>query len=473
MSPGEPVPLEGLVLALLFAALGSAFAAVDAALGSLNAGRLVALHEEATGRSKEALGRYLADSTRAHSRWLVGRILFTALAAALVTMGLSPMMGAPWAIVGSSALILLAIYGSFAELATTVARKRADSVATRWLVYMRPLEAAILPIAVPLTWLGRLAIELLGPETRRDARVAETEVEWAVNEGQKAGALGQEPAEMIRNVLELDDLVARDVMVPRIRMTALDLETPLEEVLELIATKGHSRYPVYREKIDNVIGLLYVKDLFRLFQGGKFAGAKLRDIVRVPVNFVSESQTASAVLREMRQRRLHMAIVVDEFGGVSGLVTLEDIIEEIVGDIQDEYDREESPIEDLGGGALLVDAAVSLHDLSDYLDSEIPADEDYDSLGGLLIHHAGDRIPPVGTRLEVDGYAFVVRDASAKRIVKVEIVPLAGMNAEPAPSLPRHRHPDIELPASLGSGIEPVGEVKHDEEVIKAVSAVS
>lgn len=467
MSPVEPVPLEGLLLAWLCAAIGSIFAAADAAFGSLSTGRLAALREEASGFSKTALGRYLADPARMHSRWLVGRILFTALAAVLVTVSLQSYVSSPWALAGLGALSLLVIYGTLAEVSTTLARHRADTLARRWLGIMRPFEALVLPIAAPLAALGRLAARLLGPHTAPDARVTETEVEWTINESQKAGALGQEPAEMIRNVLELDDLVARDVMVPRIHMSSLALDTPLEEALQLIASEGHSRYPVYREKIDNIIGLLYAKDLFKLIQAGKLTTAKLRDIVRVPVNFVSETQSVSSVLREMRQRRLHMAIVVDEFGGVSGLVTLEDILEEIVGDIRDEYDIEESPIQELGGGRLLVDASVSLHDLSSYLDLEISADEDYDSLGGLLVHRAGGRVPQEGTTLELFGFVFVVREANAKCITKVEIVPLA--ESEPHISTLR-RSSGIELPGSMDD-LE--SEEERSAKGTKAISAVS
>jgi len=477
LSTGETVPLGGLFAAWFFAALGSAFAAADAALGSLNAGRLSALHEEAKGRSKDALGRYLADPTRAHSRWLVGRILFTALTAILVTSAVQPYAASPWGVAALGTLGMLFMYGSLAEVSTTLARHRADTVARYGLVFLRPLENLILPIAAPLAALGRLTAKLLGPQTPPDARLTETEVEWAVTEGEKAGALGQEPADMIRNVLELRDLIARDVMVPRIHMTALAIDTPLDEVLELIASEGHSRYPVYSDKIDNVIGLLYAKDLFKLVRSGKLSTSKLRDIVRVPVNFVSETQSVSSILHDMRQRRLHMAIVVDEFGGVSGIVTLEDILEEIVGDIRDEYDVEESRIQELGEGRFLVDASVSLHDLSSYLDAEIPAAEDYDSVGGLLIHYAGNgRVPAVGTTLDILGFTFVVREANAKRIAKVEIVPMA----ESARIEALRRSSGIEVPVPVASQpghLEPqndeAGSSGQAQPRIKRISAAS
>src|SRR5262249_2614768 len=150
-----------------------------------------------------------------------------------------------------------------------------------------------------------------------------------------AGALEKEPATMIRNVLDFKNLTAKEVMVPRKRISAIPMVMTLQAVLEHVIKDGHSRYPVFRETLDNVIGLLYVKDLFDIVRQGKLAEKKLEEIIRKPVLFITEAQGALSVLREMRQRRLHLAIVTDEFGGTDGLVTLEDIIEEIVGDIRD------------------------------------------------------------------------------------------------------------------------------------------
>jgi CBS domain containing-hemolysin-like protein len=296
---------------------------------------------------------------------------------------------------------------------------------------LRPLELLVLPFASPLSILGRMASRWLGPESPPDAKVTETEVQWVVAEGQKHGSLGPEPAEMIRNVLELKDLVARDVMVPRTSVCAIEIDTPLAEVLRFVSSEGHSRFPVYRDKVDNIVGLLYAKDLFRLLKDDKTQSTPLGDLMRAQVNFVPETQGVSSVLREMRARRLHMAIVIDEFGGVSGIVTLEDILEIIVGDIRDEYDTEEAPIQDLGEGRLLADAAVSVSDLSAYLGAEFPDSSDYESLGGMLLHQAG-KVPEVGAVIEAFGLSFVVRDGDEKRIIRVEIIRHA--LSEPAPA---------------------------------------
>jgi putative hemolysin len=422
--------LEGLVGSFVCAIVGSMFAAMDAALGSLTPARLDALHEESKGASRARLARYMSNPTLDHSRWLVGRVVFTALAAVMVANQLAPYVP-HWTLAPVGALGALLTYGTLAEIGTTLGRSRATGFALRLLPLIQPLELLLWPMAAPLSLLGRLASRRLGPSNPSEEHVAETEVEWAVAEGQKQGSLGPEPAEMIRNVLELKDLVARDVMVPRTRVSAIEVDTPVAEVLRFVSSEGHSRYPVYREKVDNVVGLLYAKDLFRLLRDDKLRSTPLSELIRGPVNFIPESQGVSTVLREMRARRLHMAIVIDEFGGVSGIVTLEDILEVIVGEIRDEYDTEEAPIQDLGEGRILADAAVSVHALSAYLGVDLPESPDYESLGGLLIHQAG-KVPTVGSQIEAFGLFFVVRDADEKRVAKVEIV-----RANPAsPSIP-------------------------------------
>jgi CBS domain containing-hemolysin-like protein len=435
---------EGLAGALVCATLGSVFAAVDAALSSLNPARVSALHEESKGLAKDGLGRYLESPSSQQSRWLAGRVICMSLAAVLFAEALSAYV-AHWALAPLGALGALLTYGALAEIGITLARSRADDFAVRVLPFLRPFELLVLPLAAPLSALGRRAAHWLKPEGPRDARLTETEVEWVVSEGQKHGALGQEPAEMIRNVLELKDLVARDVMVPRTRICAIEVTTPLPEVLRFVASEGHSRFPVYRDQVDNVIGLLYAKDLFRLLKDDKLLETPLGDLIRTPVNFVPEMQGVSSVLREMRARRLHMAVVIDEFGGVSGIVTLEDILEVIVGEIRDEYDTEEAPIQDLGDGRLLADAAVSVHDLSAYLGAEIPENGDYESLGGLLIQHAG-KVPAVGARIEAFDLSFIVRDADEKRVAKVEIV-----RPRPLSELPPASPSEPEAPATAKS----------------------
>jgi CBS domain containing-hemolysin-like protein len=219
-------------------------------------------------------------------------------------------------------------------------------------------------------------------------------------------------------------------MIPRTKVDAVEAGTPLEKVLEIVTESGHSRYPVYKDQIDNVVGLLYAKDLFKVLEERRLKNTSLREILRAPANFVAESQPLSSLLRDMKGRRQHLAVVVDEFGGVSGIVTLEDVLEEIVGDIRDEHDEgeESAAIQDLGDGRLVADAEVSMSDLSAYLGAEIDHDGEYESLGGMLTQHLG-KVPEVGTAVSKFGLRFIVRDSDERHIGKVEIVRPRPMDA--------------------------------------------
>jgi CBS domain containing-hemolysin-like protein len=208
-------------------------------------------------------------------------------------------------------------------------------------------------------------------------------------------------------------------MVPRTQVTAFDVETPIEQLLETIAETEHSRYPVYRESVDNIVGVLHVKDLLRAAARGELKKSQVETLMH-PAAFVPESQPAASVLKDMRAGRHHLAIVIDEFGGFSGIVSLEDLLEEIVGDIKDEHDVEEPPIVDLGEGKLMADASVSITDLSRYLGADLPEDGDYHSLGGFVVSQLG-RVPEVGTKLTAMGLEFVVREGDERRVTKVEI----------------------------------------------------
>src|SRR4051812_2382543 len=225
----EAVQVEGLLAALVCAAIGSIFAAADAALGELTSGHIAALVEQTTGAARTAIERYHNNPEGKRSGWLVGRVVFTALAAVLVASALAAHVPR-WAVEPVGALGALLTYGTIAEVATTMARSRAEAFARRFLPFVRPFEVLILPLAAPLALLGRAVTRFL-PAPPPDAKVVETEVEWVVSEGQKAGSIAQEPAEMIRNVLEMKDLVARDVLVPRTQVCAIEVETPLQEVL--------------------------------------------------------------------------------------------------------------------------------------------------------------------------------------------------------------------------------------------------
>lgn len=394
------------------AAFGSLFAAGDAALTALPEGRIAAISAGAPPGSPFA--RYTSDRDRILSRWLVCRVIAISAATALLDLAAGGLedgrLRTPAAIAGA-----VLLYATFAEILGSVARRSPERIGALALRVLRPAEWIVAIVAEPLALLGRF-VARFAPERPADARLTETEVAWVVDEGQKTGTLDREPAELIRNVLEFKDITAREVMVPRTRVSGVELAMPLEEVRRHVTQEGHSRYPVYRESLDHIAGLLYAKDIFQ-------SDKPLEKSMRPSVLFVTESQPIATILREMRAKRLHMAIVTDEFGGTSGIITLEDILEEIVGDIRDEHDVEPA-IQDLGGGRLVADASISLADLSAHLNRELPADGDFESLGGLVVHRVG-HVPAVGATLQVEDLKLIVREADQTRVVKVEIVPIA------------------------------------------------
>jgi CBS domain containing-hemolysin-like protein len=397
--------------------LGSLFAAADAALTAIPEAHLRALTSDAD--TNATFSRYADDPARVLSRWLVARVVCISLAAAIVH-GAAERAGIP----GLGPLLAVGVgviaYGTCAEILGTLARKRPVRVGAVALRLLRPIEFAVVPLAEPLAWLGRVIGRRLPEDKSVDARMTETEVEFIVSEGERSGALANAPAEMIRNVLDFKDLTAREVMVPRRMILGIELGTSLERVLEIVTSEGHSRYPVFKESLDHVQGLLYVKDLFRVVRDKKIAETKLADLVRTPVMFVAETQSAAKILPDMQSKRVHLAVVSDEFGGTAGLITLEDIIEEIVGDIRDEYDTE-AQIRDMGDGRIVADAAVSLDDLALHLGHPLPSDGEFESLGGLIVHKAG-RVPLTGSTFQLDGLKLIVKEADPTRVVKVEIV---------------------------------------------------
>lgn len=424
-----------IVAAILATGLGATFAAADAAIGALPATRIAALLEQDEVPHRSTLERIRDRGEAMRATFLLGRLLASALVTLVLAAPILTRVGGPigiaMTVLGSGVLLAPAFV-----VASAWGRDGADDAA-RYVRWLRPLEVVLLPLAWPLQRvtlaLARRAEEDDTPVTETDKRIAEAEVEAMVDQVEEAGLVGAEPAEMIRNVLEFADLRARDVMIPRAKVEAIERATPLADVRRMVAESGHSRYPVFDRQLDNVVGLLVAKDVFKAETGEAAGGEarKLSELVRTPVNFVHESQSLLSLLREMRSKRQHMAIVVDEFGGVSGIVTMEDVLEEIVGDIRDEHDEvEAAAIRDIGDGRILAEADVALDDLSEFLGTELPEDGRFVSLAGLLMHETGG-VPEVGQALDRYGYRFIVRRADDTRLETVEIQRLTPSEVPP------------------------------------------
>jgi len=248
----------------------------------------------------------------------------------------------------------------------------------------------------------------------------EEQFQHLIDAGEEAGTLSEIEGEMIEGVLELRDSVARELMVPRTEMVCIRADASGEEIIRLIKSTGHSRYPIYENDIDSIIGILHVKDLISQWGPGE-EYLNLGQIIRPPY-FISENMRTVDILKEFQSRRFHMAVVTDEYGGVSGLITIEDILEEIVGDIRDEHDKEETRIQTLDDGTVLVDARLDVEELEDYLHVDLP-EGDYESVGGFLINLVG-KVPQTGEVLKFESLEFRIDKADQRKIEKIKIRPL-------------------------------------------------
>ncbi|MBI5960659.1 MAG: HlyC/CorC family transporter, partial [Chloroflexi bacterium] len=303
-------------------------------------------------------------------------------------------------------------------LPTNLAQGYADPIALRFGGTMNLLTRVLTPVVHLLQWIsGQFAAPFVSRNS--ESLVTEEEIKLMVDAGQEGGAIEDEEKEMIYSIFQFGDTLAREVMVPRIDMVALDIQSPLREALNIIVEAGHSRIPVYEESVDHIRGLLYAKDLLKLWRDDQM-DRPLKDLLR-PAHFVPESKKAVDLLTELQQRNIHLAVVVDEYGGTAGLVTLEDLIEEIVGEIRDEYDTNEEEIyQKVGDNEYIIDAGIDLDDLNRLLDADLPTDES-DTLGGYVFSKLGE-VPVIGAKLEEGSLHMEVLSVDDRRIRKVRLV---------------------------------------------------
>jgi CBS domain containing-hemolysin-like protein len=317
----------------------------------------------------------------------------------------------------------------FAEVAPkTFAVQHTDRVA----LSVAPLVYLLvrLPILGPLTRLliGIGNVVTPGKGLATGPFLSEDELRAMVDEAEKEEVIEQEEREMIHSIFEFGDTILREVMVPRPDMVAVGADRSLQEVLEVILRSGYSRIPVYERDIDDIVGLAYAKDVLRSLHDGQ-VDKPLADILR-PAPFMPESMKAADCLREMRRRKSHMVIVIDEYGGTAGLVTIEDLLEEIVGEIADEYDREEPNVEPLPDGDYRVNARLGIDEVNELLDVQLPSTE-WDSIGGLVLNLVGD-VPREGQEVEFMGLRLRAERVQGRRLGRIRIHRLdeAGLDAD-------------------------------------------
>jgi CBS domain containing-hemolysin-like protein len=308
--------------------------------------------------------------------------------------------------------LLLGMMEFFVESA---AQRNPERLAAALSVFIEVMLRILSPISSLLLRVAGVIAGTNGEE--RHPLVTEEEIMTMVDAGEEGGEIEEEEKAMIYSILRLNDTLAREVMVPRIDALAFDETTSLRDATDVLLETGYSRAPVYRESVDNVIGLIYVKDLLSAWKEGRQDGT-VGQLAREPY-FVPEAKKVDELLEEMQARHVHIAIVVDEYGGTAGLVTIEDIVEEIIGEIRDEYDfSEEARVQKLGSGEFIFSGGIDLDDVNQLTGSEIPKDTS-ETLGGFIYAKLG-RVPIAGDTMDSGGLHLVVEQVTRRRIRRVK-----------------------------------------------------
>jgi CBS domain containing-hemolysin-like protein len=257
----------------------------------------------------------------------------------------------------------------------------------------------------------------------RKASLSEEDIQSIIDVGEEEGVIDQEEHEMIHGIFELKQAVVREVMVPRPDVKCVSSKARIKDVVDLIISKGHSRVPIFEGKIDNIVGIVYAKDLLK-FWGKDEEAIPLERVMRQPY-FIPETKRLEELLKEFKTKRVHMAIVVDEYGGLSGLVTIEDLIEEVFGEIEDEHDqRVEGRIVPLGDGSISVDGKLEIEELESYFDVEIQK-ENFETVGGFIFHLLG-RVPKEGEKVTHGDLVMTIESANRRKIGRVRITRFRG-----------------------------------------------
>jgi CBS domain containing-hemolysin-like protein len=350
-------------------------------------------------------------------------IIFAAILAAFISLQMADR--ASWWVALASAVAMTIVVVLVGEIIPkTFAAQNADRYA---LMIARPL-ALVIRLLSPLVWVftsvTRVYVHLCNVIFRTQKQmtlplVTEEELHLLLADVKEQGVLQEEETDMIASVMALGDTSAREIMVPRIDMVCLPFDASFDEALRVAIEDGHSRIPVYQDSSDNIIGVLYVKDLLAILRADERPHGIPSAYVR-PAYHVPESKKVDDLLREMKKEKIHLAVVLDEFGGTAGLITIEDIIEEIVGDIQDEYDAEEDlAIQHQPDGSLSVEGRVSIDEVSELLGVKLPT-EDFDTIGGFVVGLIG-KAPTVGEEVSHDGVRLRIEEVDSRRVARVRI----------------------------------------------------
>jgi len=418
---------------MMLIVLNAFFAASEIALISLNENKIKFMADEGNKKAKQ-IKKVLSEPSKFLATIQIGITLAGFLASAfaaesfagpLVNLIKRTQIPISENVLKTAAVIIITIILSYFTLVLgelvpkRLAMKKAEPISFFVVAPLYFLSIGASPFVKLLTASTNFVVRLFGIDPHADEKqITEEEIRMLVDVGEERGAIDESEKEMINNIFEFDNKIVSEIMTHRTDIVGIPISAGLKDIIEMINRKKYTRYPVYEDDIDNIIGILNIKDLIPLLEDNR-EDFSLEKIMRQPY-FVPASKKTDELLRELQNRKTHMAVAIDEYGGTAGIVTIEDLIEEIVGNIFDEYDEVEKDFEKLDENTFLINGVASLERVTDVLEVDLPVD-DYDTLSGFLIGQLG-RIPREEEKpvIEYDGVVFKVEEMAEKRIVKVK-----------------------------------------------------
>lgn len=418
--------LQVIVLGVLL--LGSAFfSGSEIGLFRLSRSRRQHLVEQEGSKAAQLLDRLMSNPDRALITILVGNNLVNIAAAAMATaLAIQIFERAAVGIATGVMTLLVLVFGEIIPKA--YASRFSSKVSLRASPLLRGLQVLIFPVVWAFEQVTHFVFSMMGAKHGERTFSSTEEIRTMIRMGEEEGILEEEEREMLHSVIDFGELMAKEVMVPRTDMVCLPARATVNQAVKVAVDSGFSRLPVFDGTVDNVLGVVFAKDLLAHLAAGK-GDVHVTKVMRQPL-FVPESNTLDDVLRELQEKRTHMALVVDEYGGTSGLVTMEDLLEEIVGEIFDEYDLRREAIRVLDESTAVVDARVHVDDVNDKFDTKLPEDEVYETVAGFVFHTLG-HIPKESETFEAYDLRVTVEKVINRRILRVRLVKVPPAEEDP------------------------------------------
>ncbi len=399
------------LVALLF--LSALFSSAETAFTHIDLLKVKYLVSTGNKRAK-TLEKLKNDPERTLTTILIGNNLVNISASSIATSLAIDFFGSKGIGVAVGVMtFLILVFGEITPKSYAI--RKAESLALFVAPLFDFLSKIFYPINIAFNGISNL---FLGKNVKNTPTFTEDEIKTLIDVGEEEGTIAEDEKEMITSIFEFGDTRIKEVMIPRVDIVCAEAEETLKEVLNKAIKAGCSRLPVYKDTVDNIVGILYVKDLLKYLKDGNFNVSA--DKIKREAYFIPETKRADDLLREMQKKRVHMAIVISEYGGVMGLVTLEDLLEEIVGEIFDEYDVAEDELVRIDENTVIVDARLAIDELNEKMSLKLP-NESFDTLAGFMMEYL-DKVPEEGEEVEYKNYKFIIEKMDEKKISKVRII---------------------------------------------------